>query len=379
MECVRGTPGGEQHCRPPRLPAAAPAEQSPLRRLVASARESTQAWATGTAKPQFKAVAHDPGDALWGGLKQVLNDVISVGDLAIQVGNGIGYGLNSGAAKGIDALGFDEAAANYHARNAQTFSRIRDFELPKAALNGDAEKGGALIVTAAETATVARAGMSLAGTGVHRASRLLRVGDQAVAAGSARTAGAVEKTTAQATGATATAIRITRVGRNQVEWHADAEGRIVRARAVLREVFSGLSRSSGEKTAQRSIGKAGLDGDHGGHIIDHRFLGDQGPVNMFPQNGVPVGALKNFNGSAYRTMMNELSNWVKAGAEVRVDIRLGKMDASGRPGTVYVNYDVYNPATGKRVYFNRDGFENSPGQVFERRTRSEIQAMLEGK
>ena len=87
---------------------------------------------------------------------------------------------------------------------------------------------------------------------------------------------------------------------------------------------------------------------------------------------MPLGALKNFNGSAYRTMMNELSDWVKAGAEVRLDVRLGKMDASGRPGTVVVDYEVVLPNSNQRIYENARGFSNQPSQRFARLSRTEI-------
>ncbi|KAI1691473.1 hypothetical protein DdX_21852 [Ditylenchus destructor] len=52
-------------------------------------------------------------------------------------------------------------------------------------------------------------------------------------------------------------------------------------------------RSSAESREQSATGRAGIDGDQGGHIIGHRFLPDQGTVNMFPQAG-------QFNNSAYR-------------------------------------------------------------------------------
>lgn len=321
---------------------------------------------------QLAAATNRPEEAVAGGLKKVLNDVISVGDLGIVAANGIGYGVNTGIAAGLDAFGLDQTAADYHARNERTFERIREFELPKATLNGDAEKGGALVVSAAETVALARVAMSLAGKGVRAVSGLLGAGDEVAEAVTARTASKADGAAGGAVGNLT--IRTASIGRNEVEWHSDNAGRVVRAKAVLREVFSGLTRSSTEKAAQRSVGKSGLPSDHGGHIFDHRFVGDQGPINMFPQNGVPLGALKNFNGSAYRTMMNELSDWVKAGAEVRLDVRLGKMDASGRPGVVDVSYEVWS--NDRRVYKNEDYFENRAGQVFQRMSKSEILARL---
>ncbi|WP_131672673.1 hypothetical protein [Paracoccus marinus] len=98
---------------------------------------------------------------------------------------------------------------------------------------------------------------------------------------------------------------------------------------------------------------------------------------MFPQIGVLLETLKTFTASAYWTMMNESSVWVKAGAEVRLDVRLGTMDASGRPGIVDVRYEVIDPTTGRLVYPNEHLFNNSAGQGFSRLTRKEIAERLE--
>ena len=109
-------------------------------------------------------------------------------------------------------------------------------------------------------------------------------------------------------------------GENAVTWTTDSQGRVIEARATLSEVFPDLKRGNSEVGAQERVASAGVDGDHGGHIIAHRFVGDQGDINMFPQNGVAdvkidpetgaVEKLKNFNGSAYKTMENEIADWV---------------------------------------------------------------------
>lgn len=158
-----------------------------------------------------------------------------------------------------------------------------------------------------------------------------------------------------------------RVGNNQVTWTTDAEGRPTRAQATLIDLHDGTPRSSAEQRAQSATGRAGIEGDQGGHIIGHRFMPDQGTVNMFPQAG-------QFNNSAYRTMENEWAAWIDAGAEVRVDVQLSGYSGT-RPSDVDVSYEVFN-AQGERVYSNFEMFENEAGQTFDRVSTADIRAML---
>lgn len=167
------------------------------------------------------------------------------------------------------------------------------------------------------------------------------------------------------------------VGRNRVEWTVDAQGRLLSAKATLKEVFEGLERSAAERLAQSKTAAKGLDTDHGGHAIPHRFLGDQGDVNMFPQNGVPINELKNFNGSAFKTLENELADWVKAGGKVEYEVKFRDFDPKfpDRPNTVSFEYKVYNEK-GAEVYRNADDFENKAGQVFKRVSNNDISTLL---
>jgi hypothetical protein len=158
-------------------------------------------------------------------------------------------------------------------------------------------------------------------------------------------------------------------GANEITWTLDAEGRTIQAEATLREVFTGADRDSEEVAAQSRVGRSGIEGDHGGHIIAHRFSLNQGEINMFPQNG-------NFNMSAYRTMENELAAWVDAGGEVQVDVRLHDIDG-GRPSEVEVIYEVTNPETGDVVYRQHEFFENAEGQVFDRVPSGEMGELME--
>jgi hypothetical protein len=147
-------------------------------------------------------------------------------------------------------------------------------------------------------------------------------------------------------------------GKNTATWFQDANGRTVRVEAELRESFTGLERGSAETKAQKTAAALGEDGDAGGHMVGHRFLGDQGEVNLFPQE-------KNFNNSAYKTMENELADWTKQGKEVKLKVELDPPGAD-RPDLVRVKYSVTDPATNEVIYKNAKEFENDVGQTFTR-------------
>ena len=140
--------------------------------------------------------------------------------------------------------------------------------------------------------------------------------------------------------------------------------RPIRAEADLREVFSGLDRSSAEIRAQREAGDRGVEGDHGGHIIGHRFVQDQGLKNMFPQDG-------NFNVSAYKKLENEWADWIDAGMEVHATVELSPKQQD-RPDNVRVAYEVVDPADGRVVYDQRVTFRNEAGQEFDRVPRADM-------
>ena len=108
----------------------------------------------------------------------------------------------------------------------------------------------------------------------------------------------------------------------------------------------------------------------------HRFVGDQGDINMFPQNGVSMEGLKNFNGSAYKSMENELADWVEAGGTVKFDVSFDDF-VGDRPGTVSVQYVVTDDA-GKVIYENDDLFDNAAGQTFDRVSKADIAARMAG-
>lgn len=130
---------------------------------------------------------------------------------------------------------------------------------------------------------------------------------------------------------------------------------------------SGTARGRDELNAQDEVRGRGLPDDDAGHVIGHRFLGDQGARNMFPQNF-------NFNRSAYKTMENEWAGWIQNGGTVKVNVELIGGTA-GRPGQVAVSYEVFNDA-GKRVFDNQALFDNAANQTFDRVPTREIAAMM---
>ncbi len=159
-----------------------------------------------------------------------------------------------------------------------------------------------------------------------------------------------------------------RLGNNQVTWTVDANGRPTSASATLSELQpKGAKRSSDELSAQDEVRARGIDEDDAGHIIGHRFMGDQGSINMFPQNF-------NFNRSAYKTLENEWAAWIDAGGTVKVNVAL-KGGTPDRPAKVGVVYEVFN-ADGKRVFKNSELFDNAAGQVFDRVSTADINKLL---
>ena len=158
-------------------------------------------------------------------------------------------------------------------------------------------------------------------------------------------------------------------GENEMTFSTDKNGKLVEATAVLRKYHKGAKRGSKEKNDQLSVGKKGLAGDEGGHVIGHRFGLDQGMENMFPQDA-------NFNKSAYSVMENEMADWIAAGGEVRLSIKTSKY-VGDRPSVIEVRYEVINPKTGKAVYKRPKRFRNDANQFYDRLPGDEIRAAME--
>jgi hypothetical protein len=156
-----------------------------------------------------------------------------------------------------------------------------------------------------------------------------------------------------------------RQGRNEMEWQVDGEGRFISGKAKFEEDFAGRkTRGSDEKTAQKEAAARGVDGDQGGHMFAHRFVKDQGSVNLVPQNG-------DLNNKPWGRMEEEWADWIKADKRVEVEIRASPAGAD-RPDTFRVTYDVVDPGSGKIVYSNSKRFQNEAGQEFERIPAADI-------
>jgi len=158
---------------------------------------------------------------------------------------------------------------------------------------------------------------------------------------------------------------------NDLNWETNAQGETIRVTGTLREFFRYATRSSDELSAQAATRTNGIEGDHAGHIIGHRFALDQGLKNMFPQDA-------NLNTSAYKTLENELADWISLGAEVDITISLNG-GTNGRPGTIDVEYSVYKAnegGTSQRIYTNQERFTNGANQSFDRLNSQEMRAQM---
>lgn len=123
-----------------------------------------------------------------------------------------------------------------------------------------------------------------------------------------------------------------RRGKNEVEWELDQNGHVDGATATLREDYGKTPRSSAEKKAQNEAGRGGrgLSDDDGGHVIGHRFIGDQGSKNLFPQNF-------HFNRGPYNQLEKEWAESIANGYEVKVVVKL-KPPGTARPDSVDIQW-----------------------------------------
>jgi uncharacterized protein DUF4157/DNA/RNA non-specific endonuclease len=147
----------------------------------------------------------------------------------------------------------------------------------------------------------------------------------------------------------------------------DDKGRTIGARATLKEVFSGTTRSSKEVAAQAEAAAKGKPGDVGGHLIGHRFVKDQGIINMFPQN-------MRFNNSAWKTLENEWATAIKAGNHVVLVIKLNGGTAN-RPKSIDVSYKYIDVDTGEVKFINTLAFDNDEFQKYDRMPTEDIKAL----
>jgi hypothetical protein len=116
-----------------------------------------------------------------------------------------------------------------------------------------------------------------------------------------------------------------------------------------------------------AIGALGRDGDHGGHLIAHRFMGDVPDEGIVPQAG-------NLNTGAWKKMENEWADWIAYGRtnrkQIEIEINID-VDPPGavRPDHFYGDYTVYEIGQdGSRTVLRTSPIDmaNEPGQTFER-------------
>jgi hypothetical protein len=162
--------------------------------------------------------------------------------------------------------------------------------------------------------------------------------------------------------------KITKVATSnyEVEWTRDDKGRAISAKATLKKVFSGAARSSAEVSAQGKAAALGKSDDVGGHIIGHRFVKDQGIINMFPQN-------VKFNNSAWKIMENEWAAAIRAGNHVIVNIGFSGKDPN-RPDKISVAYEFVDVDGLSKHTFSKT-FTNDAAQTMNRLSTEAIEAL----
>lgn len=155
------------------------------------------------------------------------------------------------------------------------------------------------------------------------------------------------------------------VSENIAIWHLDEKGKPVAVEATLEKLLGG-ARSKEERALQLEVGKGSeVVGDEGGHLIGHRFMGDQGLKNLFPQNS-------NLNRGPFKTLENEWADWIEGGYKVDLKILLDP-PGSDRPNKIHVQYNVIDPDTGKIIHSDNPKFENKYGENYDRVKRKDIQ------
>ncbi|HID06789.1 MAG TPA: hypothetical protein EYP10_06540, partial [Armatimonadetes bacterium] len=143
-----------------------------------------------------------------------------------------------------------------------------------------------------------------------------------------------------------------------------ATGRPNSVEATLREDFGSTTR--GDNATE--VGQYGGAGYDGGHLVAHRFMGDQIDGGIAPQ-------VRNLNRGAWKKMENEWADWLNvykpsAGKRVEIDVKID-IDPPGAdvPDGFDVEFDVYEvdvSGTRTRVGGNEKYFPNREGIVYNR-------------
>ncbi|MEJ2639040.1 MAG: DUF4781 domain-containing protein [Desulfosarcinaceae bacterium] len=157
-------------------------------------------------------------------------------------------------------------------------------------------------------------------------------------------------------------------GENDVQWTTNDKGQTIEVDATLREFYTNAERSYEEVKMQGEVGSNGRTGDEGGHIIGHRFVLDEGLKNMFPQDA-------HLNRGAYKTLENEMADWIHAGVDVHVKVKLDNFQ-NGRPTEIDISYQVVDPHSGKQVFKSKALFDNDTNQSYNRVEKTAMEAMI---
>jgi hypothetical protein len=158
-------------------------------------------------------------------------------------------------------------------------------------------------------------------------------------------------------------------GENEVQWITNHQGQTIEVDATLREFYTNAERSYEEVKMQGEVGSNGRTGDEGGHIIGHRFILEEGGLdNLFPQDA-------NLNRGAYKTLENELADWIRAGGDVHVNVKLENYQ-NGRPTEIDISYQVVDHNSGNEVYRKDLSFQNDANQIYNRVERTEMNAKI---
>ena len=186
----------------------------------------------------------------------------------------------------------------------------------------------------------------------------------------------------------------------RADWTLDGEGQLKVADAYITDVSHGKKRSSNESSLTSAVSREGGRGrtddakivndngktvydldrvDDGGHGIGHRFFGDMGLANLFPQNA-------RFNQQDFRMLEDDVASWLEAGAEVRYRVAVGDnpsfnksartengWGADNRPDKVYVEYQVFKPGESTPIVKKRYEFANDTNAQY-RPLREEYKA-----
>ena len=134
----------------------------------------------------------------------------------------------------------------------------------------------------------------------------------------------------------------TTYARNGHEYVTDSVGRTNR-------VTGELTLTDAPRTAhQTEVGRMGLPGDEGGHLIGSRFSGTPEGVNLTPQN-------MNLNRGNWKKMENEWDRALQDGKKVAVDIRVVYPSGNSfRPDRFEVKYTI-DGRSYQKFFSNRPG------------------------